>query len=62
MKVKLQEYVYIPTPTRYSTCKSCVFLSNDQALCDAPDSIYSFCVDCNLIFAHSRKLSKIFDL
>lgn len=62
MKVKLQEDVYISTPTKYSTCVSCVFISDRGGLCNAPDSLYSSCVDCHQVFHDFQKLSKIFDL
>ena len=40
MKVKLREDVYIATPTEYSTCVSCVFLSDNGGICNAPNYIY----------------------
>lgn len=62
MKVKLRENVYIPTSTELFTCKGCVFLSDNNAICKAPDSIYTSCFCSHQLFLHSQKFSKIFDL
>ncbi len=62
MKVKLRENMYIPTSTKRFTCKGCVFLSDNNAICEAPDSIYTSCFGCRQLFHHSQKFSKIFDL
>lgn len=62
MKIKLREDVYIPTPTEKFTCLGCIFLSNNQGICNAPDSIYISCFKVNQLFHHSQKFSKIFEL
>jgi hypothetical protein len=62
MKVKLREKVYIPIPTEGFTCIGCVFLSANNGICKAPDSIYTSCFNGNQLFHHSQKFSKIFDL
>lgn len=62
MKVKLREDVYIATPTEYSTCVSCVFLSDNGGICDAPNFIYTSCAYCHQVLHHSQKCFKIFDL
>lgn len=62
MKVKLREGVYIPTPTERFTCIGCVFLSDNKGICNAPDSIYTYCFNCRQLFHHSQTFSKIFDL
>lgn len=62
MKIKLRENVYIPIPTKGFTCMSCVFLSNNNAICTAPDSVYIPCSHNPQLFHHSQKFSKIFDL
>lgn len=62
MKVKFRESVYIPTPTELFTCKGCVFLSANGALCEAPDFIYTSCFKYHQLFHHSQKFLKIFDL
>lgn len=62
MKVKLREEVYMPTPIKTFTCVGCVFLSDNGVMCNAPDSIYTFCCEVNQSFHHSQKFSKIFDL
>lgn len=62
MKVKLREDVYIATPTEYSTCVSCIFLSDNGGICNAPDLIYTSCIDGHQVFHHSQNFSKIFEL
>lgn len=62
MKVKFREGVYISTPTELFTCKDCVFLHPNNGICEAPDSIYTSCFDCNQLFHNSQKFFKIFDL
>ena len=42
MKVKLREDMYIPTSTEKFTCKGCVFISDNEGICKAPDSIYIY--------------------
>ena len=44
MKVKLREDMYIPTSTEKFTCKGCVFISDNEGICKAPDSIYIYLV------------------
>lgn len=62
MKVKLLEKVYIPTSTKKFTCKGCVFLSDNNAICKAPESIYTSCFCSQQLFCRSQKCFKIFDL
>ena len=62
MKVKLQTGVYISTPTEYSTCVSCVFLSDNGGICKAPNFIYHSCIDCHQVYHHSQKFSQIFNV
>ena len=62
MKVKLREDVYIATPTKYSTCVSCVFLSDNGGICNAPNFIYTPCADWHQVFHHFQECFKIFDL
>lgn len=62
MKVKLREEIYTPTSTELFTCTGCVFLSDNNAICKAPDSIYISCFCSQQLFHHSQKFSKIFDL
>lgn len=62
MKVKLRKDEYISTSTKLFTCIGCVFLSDNNGMCKAPDPIYKSCFNCNQLFHHSRKFSKIFDL
>ena len=62
MKVKFRKNVYIPTSTELFTCVGCVFLSANNGICNAPDSIYISCFKVNQLFHHSQKFSKIFEL
>ena len=62
MKVKFREGVYISTPTKFSTCVSCVFISDSRGICNAPDFIYKSCIDCQQVFHRSKNFLKIFDL
>ena len=62
MKVKLREDMYIPTSTEKFTCKGCVFISDNEGICKAPDSIYISCYKVNQLFHHFQKCFKIFDL
>lgn len=62
MKIKLRKEVYIPISPELFTCGDCIFLSDNKGLCNAPKSIYKYCLDHNQFFHHSQRIFKIFDL
>lgn len=62
MKIKLRKEVYIPISTELFTCVGCIFLSDNKAICNAPKSIYKYCLDHSQFFCHSQRIFKIFDL